>query len=105
MCKYVSDFLEVRVCGVCIRTSITSFRRLIHTIPQFDVETESLEVTHVESEYKKALVRTTVTVSSAVAFGIGIWAWRGRKSAFEFFAGYLVEQSLRCGVACCSHRT
>jgi len=33
-------------------------------------------------------------VAAAVAFGIGVYAAKGPDSASEFFAGYLLEQSL-----------
>jgi tellurite resistance protein TerC len=46
------------------------------------------------SEYSKALLRTALLLCSAVAFGVGTGVVKGRQSAMEFFAGYLVEQSL-----------
>lgn len=35
-----------------------------------------------------------LVVAAAVAFGIGVYAAKGPDSASEFFAGYLLEQSL-----------
>ena len=46
------------------------------------------------SEYTAALVKTSLTVLSAVAFGVALGAARGRRAALEFFSGYIVEQSL-----------
>jgi len=45
-------------------------------------------------EYKKALIKTLVTVTSATAFGLTIAATQGKQRCYEFFAGYLIEQSL-----------
>lgn len=47
-----------------------------------------------EREYKRALTQTTITVAAAGLFGIGVMATRGVSSGYEFFAGYLIEQSL-----------
>jgi TerC family integral membrane protein len=47
-----------------------------------------------EKEYKKALLKTALTVTAATVFGIGISVVRGTSSGYEFFAGYLIEQSL-----------
>jgi TerC family integral membrane protein len=47
-----------------------------------------------EEEYKIALTKTILTVSAAVIFGIGLMAVKGPSSGYEFFAGYLIEQSL-----------
>lgn len=44
--------------------------------------------------YRDAIVRTLAWVSAAVTFGFGIWAYAGPEAGQEFFAGYLVEQSL-----------
>lgn len=49
----------------------------------------------VEAEvYRKAVLRTCIVVLSAIAFGLGTMVVKGRQSGLEFFAGYLVEQSL-----------
>jgi hypothetical protein len=44
--------------------------------------------------YRKAVLRTCLVLASAVAFGLGTMVVKGRQSGLEFFAGYLVEQSL-----------
>jgi len=41
-----------------------------------------------------AVRNTVLTVLAATCFGVGVGATKGRQSAMEFFAGYLVEQSL-----------
>ena len=43
---------------------------------------------------KEALGWSTLWVSLAIAFGIGVGATMGRESMLEFYAGYLVEQAL-----------
>eukprot|EP00557_Chaetoceros_sp_GSL56_P006649 CAMPEP_0176489036 /NCGR_PEP_ID=MMETSP0200_2-20121128/7054_1 /TAXON_ID=947934 /ORGANISM="Chaetoceros sp., Strain GSL56" /LENGTH=422 /DNA_ID=CAMNT_0017886111 /DNA_START=59 /DNA_END=1327 /DNA_ORIENTATION=- len=45
-------------------------------------------------EYQRAMVKTILTVSLACFFGVGILITRGVSSGCEFFAGYLIEQSL-----------
>mmetsp|Transcript_17859 Transcript_17859/g.28152 ORF Transcript_17859/g.28152 Transcript_17859/m.28152 type:complete len:395 (+) Transcript_17859:129-1313(+) len=45
-------------------------------------------------EYKAAVIKTVLVVLAAIAFGAGTWAVKGRQASLEFFAGYLVEQSL-----------
>ena len=35
-----------------------------------------------------------LSISAAGAFGLGTWVIKGKKSGLEFFAGYIVEQSL-----------
>ena len=44
--------------------------------------------------YKNAILRTIGWVSAAVAFGGAVWTLAGPELGEEFFAGYLVEQSL-----------
>lgn len=44
--------------------------------------------------YSKAITRTLFWVSLSLLFGIGIWSTVGAQTAEEFYAGYLVEQSL-----------
>lgn len=44
--------------------------------------------------YRSAIYRTLGWVSAAVAFGGALWAVFGSETGQEFFAGYLVEQSL-----------
>jgi len=47
-----------------------------------------------DEEYKRAITKTILTVAAACLFGIGLIATRGLDSGYEFFAGYLIEQSL-----------
>lgn len=58
------------------------------------IESVSPASTMTDKEYKSAVIKTILVVAAAGAFGIGTWVVKGRKSALEFFAGYLVEQSL-----------
>jgi len=44
--------------------------------------------------YNEAIQRTLAWVSSAIIFGGGLWGIFGSETGQEFFAGYLVEQSL-----------
>ncbi|GAB5035562.1 Hypothetical protein NocV09_02700980 [Nannochloropsis oceanica] len=44
--------------------------------------------------YSTAVRRTMLAVGAACAFGFGLWYIEGKKSAMEFFAGYLIEESL-----------
>jgi tellurite resistance protein TerC len=43
---------------------------------------------------QEALAETALWVTLAAAFALGIYFWKGRSSALEFTAGYLVEESL-----------
>lgn len=54
----------------------------------------SSPTSNVEKEYQKALLKTMMTVTAATVFGIGISVLKGTTSGYEFFAGYLIEQSL-----------
>lgn len=47
-----------------------------------------------ESRYKTAVQRTLIWVSAAIAFGTGLGVFVGGEVSEEFFAGYLLEQSL-----------
>lgn len=47
-----------------------------------------------ESTLKEAIVWTTVCVLVSIALGIMIWRTLGRTAGMEFFAGYLVEETL-----------
>lgn len=47
-----------------------------------------------EAELRQAVITTIGVVLSACAFGVGVSLTRGKEVAMEFFAGYLVEQSL-----------
>lgn len=49
---------------------------------------------HPEHPYRDAFVKTGLSVGSALLFGLGVWAWKGPDSGLEYYAGYLVEQSL-----------
>jgi len=44
--------------------------------------------------FKEALAFSAMWVALAGAFAVGVYLWRGRTSALEFGAGYLVEESL-----------
>jgi len=44
--------------------------------------------------YNEAIQRTLGWVGAAITFGGGLWAIAGAQAGEEFFAGYLVEQSL-----------
>ena len=44
--------------------------------------------------YTEAIQRTLGWVGAAIVFGGGLWAVAGAQTGEEFFAGYLVEQSL-----------
>lgn len=46
------------------------------------------------STYEQAIQRTLLWVGSAIVFGGGLWFAVGPQTGQEFFAGYLVEQSL-----------
>ncbi len=48
----------------------------------------------VNTSYRLAVTKTLIVVASATAFGIMTWLFKGKQSAMEFAAGYLVEQSL-----------
>jgi len=41
-----------------------------------------------------AVLKTCIAVASAAVFGAGTWVVKGQKAGMEFYAGYLVEQSL-----------
>ena len=47
-----------------------------------------------EETVKSAIVNTILTIGATGAFGSAIWFNMGSKAGEEFFAGYLVEQSL-----------
>jgi tellurite resistance protein TerC len=48
---------------------------------------------HVVS-FKEALSWTTVWVTLALLFNLGLWHFAGKEKALEFFAGYVIEKSL-----------
>ena len=59
------------------------------TPPPFSVTLESDDYS-----YKEAIQRTIAWVSASIFFGGLLWAMVGPTTGEEFFAGYLVEQSL-----------
>ena len=61
------------------------------TIQQLASLEEALEEAY---SFKDAIYRTLGWVSAAIAFGGAIWTFAGPEAGEEFFAGYLVEQSL-----------
>src|SRR5512138_1803129 len=44
--------------------------------------------------FREALAFSAMWIGLAVVFAIGVYFWRGRATALEFAAGYLVEESL-----------
>lgn len=51
-------------------------------------------MSHQSKTYKMAVKRTVMSVALSCCFGLATMVFRGRQSGLEFFAGYLVEQSL-----------
>lgn len=51
-------------------------------------------MSHQSKTYKMAVKRTVMSVALSCCFGFATMVFRGRQSGLEFFAGYLVEQSL-----------
>lgn len=49
---------------------------------------------HHSKTYRLAVKRTVVSVVMSCCFGLATMVFRGKQSGLEFFAGYLVEQSL-----------
>ena len=47
-----------------------------------------------KARFRNAVLMTSIYVGAAVLFGCGVWYVRGKESALQFYAGYLVEQSL-----------
>ncbi|KAG8465634.1 hypothetical protein KFE25_002941 [Diacronema lutheri] len=47
-----------------------------------------------DDAYRAALVKTALIAAAAAAFGAGMWYVRGKELAFQFFAGYVIEESL-----------
>lgn len=52
------------------------------------------EEVNLEDAYEKAILQTIVWVGLASLFGLGLIQFAGLKTGEEFFAGYIVEQSL-----------
>lgn len=46
------------------------------------------------AEYQDALRQTGIIVGLSAAFGAAVWAFKGADSGLEWFAGYLLEESL-----------
>lgn len=61
-----------------------------HTQPQSSNKPEQLNLDKKQPNF----TGLAAWVGSAVAFGLGIWATMGQDSAEQYFAGYLLEQSL-----------
>ena len=47
-----------------------------------------------EVKIKEALVWSAIWIALALIFNLGIYLWRGPKTALEFLTGYLIEKSL-----------
>lgn len=58
------------------------------------VENTDISLTPAENSYQQAITRTVLLVALTGIFGLGIGHWWGWESSEEFFAGYLLEQSL-----------
>jgi len=61
------------------------------------VRDDNIEISDIDESsqvYQQAIMRTVRWVAAAAMFGLGIWHFLGQESAEEFFAGYLIEQSL-----------
>ena len=72
---------------------MVSFLRSVHTSGSVgDAWTLSMQSKTSETEERGELV--AVLIGAAVAFGVGIYATMGADKAAEYFAGYLLEQSL-----------
>jgi hypothetical protein len=76
------------------KASLTNVRGGSKQQQQSQVQTQAQAPVFDQQAYRKALLRTALVVLSAIAFGFGTMAVKGRQSGLEFFAGYVVEQSL-----------
>ncbi len=47
-----------------------------------------------EVKIKEALLFSAFWVGISIAFNVGVYFWRGREAALQFFTGYLIEESL-----------
>lgn len=47
-----------------------------------------------EVKIKEALIFSAFWIGVSIAFNIGVYLWKGREPALQFFAGYLIEESL-----------
>ena len=62
--------------------------------PQYLPQSQLQPLTAAEQTYRTAVIRTTIAISAATAFGLTLAKTHGLQTSQEFFAGYLVEQSL-----------
>lgn len=53
-----------------------------------------LRQAQIVEESEERAQQTVLLVGAALALGVGIWWTQGSIKAFEYFAGYLLEQSL-----------
>lgn len=58
------------------------------------IEKSANDKANENKRFKTSLMMTLIYLLSAVIFGILIIYFKGKKSGLEFYAGYLVEQSL-----------
>jgi TerC family integral membrane protein len=73
----------------CARSRQTLALRDEATVPApLEAEVEEAD------SYRAALVQTGLIALAACAFAGGIWLIRGQELAFQFFAGYVIEESL-----------
>ena len=66
-------------------------------LPQSEMESALIfveEEVNLEDAYEKAILQTFLWVNLAALFGLGLIQFAGLKTGEEFFAGYIVEQSL-----------
>jgi tellurite resistance protein TerC len=47
-----------------------------------------------EVKMKEALIFSAFWIGVSIAFNIGVYFWRGKEPALQFFTGYLIEESL-----------
>ena len=66
----------------------------VSTTLAINTEIQSVDEKNDEKIYQTAIKRTLLSVAAASMFGLSIFHWMGPESGEEFFAGYLVEQSL-----------
>jgi Integral membrane protein TerC family len=57
-------------------------------------EVQDATPSDIEEETRKSVSHFGACVAGAVAVGAGIYAWKGGTACQEYFAGYLLEQSL-----------
>jgi len=86
--KVVSEVLLNKIDEAPATTAATTTSGLSKTAKQ------SLEIEESNEEYSKALTRSLATFIASSLFCFGIYFFYGRQLSEEYFAGYLVEQSL-----------